>query len=758
MLIRYHQAMARGQNIMRPQPEQPVSSWDDVGARSTRHTGLIYLSIRVLVNALALVLAMLLTPGISIRIHNPHVPLALATLLIGGAFGLLNTVVRPLLLLLTERIVVRTVGLFLFVNQIVLFAILDLLFHTFTVSPPAWLWIALASVIMTILVFLLEALFGLDSPMIANRDEGAFYWRWLNLLGSGQHNRVTESLRLGQILEIFSRYAQDLAFQQTPLERMRLFMQDVLYGRGSTVSELSPPAKVRLMLQELGPTFVKLGQIASSRPEVIPPEWRTELEKLQNAVPPVSEATARRIIRQELHKPPEGVFASFEAAPFAAASTAQVHRATLLDGTLVAVKIQRPDIDVTMKADLNVMRYLAAQLDRTKEWARNLNLKGLTNEFADGVLIELDLRNEAANGRTLAHNMRDVCGVHVPAIYTELSTSRILTEEFVRGVKITAVDRIDAAGLHRSELARTFLQAMIKQILIDRFFHGDPHPGNVLVNLDTSEIIFLDLGMMGELTRQKQLALIELIWTLREHDVSGLVSTFRALSIPYKQVDEERYRVSMERFIQRAFSDDKEHIRLSGLISGAIATLTRAGLRLDQDLTLALKALIQGEEIFATLDPASSGELVRLAGDTVAGYLREQVNLDTVMRTVRTELTRAARELVGHVPSLSEALIKWVEQYEKGQLIVHLDTGDLPNRIASAETTIRRSGDRLMLGLMLAGLIVGSAIASSAQLKATVFNVSLSTLAFDMFVVSAIVGAVLVVRGLVGTTDESAED
>jgi ubiquinone biosynthesis protein len=397
-------------------------------------------------------------------------------------------------------------------------------------------------------------------------------------------------------------------------------------------------------------------------------------------------------------------------------------------------------------------------MDRTREWARNLNLKGLTNEFADGVLIELDLRTEATNSRTLAYNMRDVAGVHVPTIYGELSTSRILTEEFVRGVKITNVDRLDAAGLHRPELARTFLQAMIKQILIDRFFHGDPHPGNVLVNLDTSEIIFIDLGMMGELTREKQMALIELIWALTERDVSGLVSTFRSLSTPYKRVDEARYRDAMERFIQRAFTGDNEPMMLSELVSGAIATLTRAGLRLNKELTLALKALIQGEEIFATLDPASSGELVRLAGDTVSSYLREQLNPDTVMRTVHTEVMRAARELVGHVPSLSDALIKWVEQYEKGQMVVHLDTGDLPNRITSAETTIKRSLDRLLIGLVLAGLIVGSAIASTVQLKETVFNVSLSSLAFGMFVVGGIIGAVLVVRGLVGNPDETAED
>jgi ubiquinone biosynthesis protein len=263
---------------------------------------------------------------------------------------------------------------------------------------------------------------------------------------------------------------------------------------------------------------------------------------------------------------------------------------------------------------------------------------------------------------------------------------------------------------------------------------------------------------MGTLTSEKQLALVELLWALKERDVSGLVSTFRTLSTPYKRVDEARYRDTMERFFQRALAEDAEQTTLSGLISGAIATLTRAGLRLDKELTLALKAMLQAEEIFATLDPASAGELVRLAGDTVAGHLRDQLNPETVKAAVRRELTRAARELVGRVPSLSDALIKWVEQYEKGRFEIHLDTGNLDKGLASAETTIKQSVDRLLVGFVLAALIVGSAIASTVPVRVTIFTVSLSSLAFDMFVISSIVAAVLLVRGLVGAPDESGEE
>ena len=194
-----------------------------------------------------------------------------------------------------------------------------------------------------------------------------------------------------------------------------------------------------------------------------------------------------------------------------------------MDGTDVAVKIQRPDIDVTVKADLNVIRDLSKSIQQQQEWARNLDVKGLVNEFAQNVMLELDYRNESANGQLLAYNMREIPGVHIPTIYPELSAEKVLTMEFVRGIKITKVEELDAAGVNRHEVARTFLRAMIKQILVDRFFHGDPHPGNVLVDLETSEIMFIDMGMMGELTREKRLALGELIWALKEKDQVGLV-------------------------------------------------------------------------------------------------------------------------------------------------------------------------------------------------------------------------------------------
>jgi ubiquinone biosynthesis protein len=592
--------------------------------------------------------------------------------------------------------------------------------------------------------------------MIANETEGKFYWRWLSFLPGGRRNTITESLRLGQILDILSRYMKDLAIERTPLVRIRLYMEDVLYGEGDTVSKLSTPVKVRLMLQALGPTFVKFGQIASSRPELVPPDWRVELERLQSDVPPFSYETARHIVEEQLDNPIEELYASFSEEPFAAASTAQVHRASLMDGTEVVVKIQRPDIDVTVKADLNVIRDLAKSVQQQQEWAKNMDVKGLINEFAQNVMLELDYRNEAANAQTLAYNMREIAGVRIPTIYSDLSAEKVLTMDFVRGVKITKVREIEAAGLDRSQLAHTFLRAMIKQLLVDRFFHGDPHPGNVLVDLQTSEIIFLDMGMMGELTREKRLALGELIWALKEQDQVGLVRTFRKLSKPFKRVDEARYRDEMERYLSKFFTGQSEGSSLSGIISGALNVLTHSGLRLDKELTLGLKTMIQAEEIYSTLDPGSGGNLVDVAMDTITEFMTQQLNAETIMNSVRMEVTRSARELAGNLPSLTEATVKWLQQYQKGRLSVHIDTSDLDTQLKSTADALNSAVNRLVMGFVLAGLIVGSAIAATVNL--TIFGVELSTLALIFFVVGAFIGAYMVLRDLGKSSGSDGED
>jgi ubiquinone biosynthesis protein len=414
----------------------------------------------------------------------------------------------------------------------------------------------------------------------------------------------------------------------------------------------------------------------------------------------------------------------------------------LHDGTPVVVKVQRPDIDVTVKADLNVMRDLAGILTERQEWARELDAQGVVNEFADNVLLELNYENEALNTRQLAFNMHELPCIKVPEVYPELSSTKVMTQEFVKGVKITAVEKLEAAKVDRVTLAREFLRAMLKQVLFDGFFHGDPHPGNLLVDTQTSRIIFLDMGMMGNMTQEQRLALAEMIWALHDRDGRGLAKTVIQLSRRFKEVDEKDFIDDVERLMKRYTIIGDDAMNLSGPLEEMLRVMRRAGLRLDPSLTLALKAMFQAEETVRTLDPELP--LVSVAFDELKTLFRAQLDADSVINIVRSEAMRTAKEVVRRIPTLAGATMKWLDQYERGRLSIHIDTSDIGKEVEKVDTALSRNVTLLALAMLLAGLLVASALATSFEMEFG--GIRLSTVAFILFMGAAAIATVLALR------------
>lgn len=706
---------------------------------------MIYFAIRIIINALALALTIILMPGLDIQPLLPGVVGVTATYLVYGVlFGLINAFIRPLVLLFTARLLVRTMGLFAVIINTFLFGLLTYIApDSFVVESPALVWVVIGGSFMAIALAVMEAFFGLDMPAFRSEIEEQFYWRWVGRLSTGRRNLIAENLRTAQISETIMRYTGDIAVNMTPLARFRLFMQELLFRDVDLVSTLTLQEKVRYMLQELGPTFVKFGQIVSSRAQELPLEWKEQLDRLQSNVPPFSYETAREIIVRELRNTPENLFASFDAEPFAAASTAQVHRAVLHDGTSVVVKIQRPNIDVTVKADLNVINDLTKVIQRRQEWARNMDLNGLVDEFGQAILYELDYRNEAANVRLLAKNMEGLEAVHIPAVYGELSTDKVLTMEFLPGVKISDVARIDAAGLDRPELARQFVMALTKQALFDGFFHSDPHPGNVLVNLDTGQIGFLDMGLMGELNRIQRMALADLLVSMVQQDgySMGKAALYLSRPLPGVKVDEQAFIEAMERFGQRFLGVEGN---MSYTFTALQDILRRFGLRLDRNFVLAFKTLMQADELIRTLEPTIN--LSETAVATSSVLMRDQINTEAISQLVRTQISRSSREVIYRIPDLVQATTKWLDQYEKGRLSVHIDTSDLSPQVNKLDKALSKSFDRLLVGLVLASWLIGSAIAGTIDV--TIGNVDVSDLAYYMFLAGTLVSAYVVISAI----------
>jgi len=557
-------------------------------------------------------------------------------------------------------------------------------------------------------------------------------------------DKLRENLRLQQVYNVFLRYGLDIAFERLPtIAALRGSMQRWVWNLPDNLESPTLPVKVRLMIEELGPTYVKVGQIVSSQASVIPADWEEQLAKLQSNVPPFPSDQVREIIIDQLGGPPEEIFATFDPNAFAAASTAQVHRATLHDGTEVVVKVQRPNIRNQMKADVGIMRNAARVLASRSQALRAIDLGGMVDEFGTNAIRELDYTGEAYNAYRLSQNMASLPGVHIPQIYPELSTDRILTMEFIRGVKISNLEAIDRAGLDRQVLARNALRAIVKQLLIDGFFHADPHPGNVFVNLQTSDITFLDTGMVGELELAQRLNIIQLLMAVQQRDVMGMASVMKSLSTPFvDKVDEKAYFKDFERTIGRLMVGSGV-VDFGQAVNLALELLRRHGLRLDPNLTLAIKALMQAQAIAVLLYP--EGGIIAEGVQMIREEALKAVTADRILDEAKKQLTLVAREAASNLPSLSDATFKWLNQYRKGRFEVYVDTSGLALEV----NKINRFGRQVVIALILVGMLIGSAIATVGiglgQFEGEFWNF-ISQLAVFGYIFSSVVAALVVLR------------
>lgn len=523
-------------------------------------------------------------------------------------------------------------------------------------------------------------------------------------------DKFRENLRLQEVYNVMLRYGWDIGVYDRFdfVGDFHRTMQRWIWGMPVTLTPIPTPVKVRMMLEELGPTYVKMGQIISSQSSVIPPEWGVELDKLQSSVPAFPSEQVREVIYEELKAYPEDLYAIFEPQPFAAASTAQVHRASLKDGTPVAIKVQRPHIYNQMKADIGIMQNAARVITTRSELARSIDLVGMLEEFGSSVLRELDYNGETYNALRLTQNLAGIPKARVPYVYTELSTSKVLTLEFIQGVKINNMTAIDAAGLDRKELARTALRAIIKMLMIDGFFHADPHPGNVLVNLQTGVITFIDTGMVGELDLTQRINLIQLLVAIQQVDIPGMAQIMKSMSVPFvDQVDEKSYLHDFERTIGRYFYSGVQ-AGFGEIVNVSLNLLREHGLRLNPNLTMAIKALMQAEAISTALAP--EGGMLADGVQIVQEEAMKIVTADRIVEEAKKQIMSGAREVFSNLPDLSLATVKWLNQYKKGRFEVTVDTSELAVEV----NKIGGFGRQLVIAVLLVGMLIGTSIATAA--------------------------------------------
>jgi ubiquinone biosynthesis protein len=518
---------------------------------------------------------------------------------------------------------------------------------------------------------------------------------------------IGENRRLQQIYAALVNFGAESVIDNSVLGASRRRMQRWVYDLPEPIPALSAARRTRILLEELGPTYVKLGQIVSSQVNVLPDDWAVELDRLQNEVPTFPFPAVREIVESELGAPLEDLYADFSPTPLAAASLGQVHRARLHDGREVAVKVQRPNIARQVSADLGIARTLGRAMEARSAWAREVGMRGMLDEFSANLVEELDYYAEAYNMARLASNMSELPGVHIADLHRGLSSKRVLTQEFISGVKISNIAAIEAAGLDRSAIGENALRAAIKMLLIDGFFHADPHPGNLIVNLETGAVTFLDAGMVGELSVVQRINMIVLLWTVVQGDMTAMGQQLRALSQPFRQVDDAVFVRAFERKMARYGKGSGADF--NEILNAGMDVLRDHGLRLDPSLTLAMKAVTQASSWFAPLVPAE-----RTFTDAAVEIVLEQAQAPStevmIKEMARKEATKLAGQAAHAAPEYLKSLVSWNNQLKKGKLTVAVDTSSLDKQMVE----LRAISSMVMIAVLVAGGIIGSAIAASA--------------------------------------------
>lgn len=380
--------------------------------------------------------------------------------------------------------------------------------------------------------------------------------------------------------------------------------------RAAVEAARSPLAeRVRLVAVDLGPSFVKLGQIASTRTDVLPREWTSELKKLQDEVPPLPFADIRAAVEASLGAPLDQFYESVDEEPLAAASIGQVHRAVLRheDGPQkVVLKVQRPGIRNTVQSDLDILHDLAHLIERSIPESKTYNPVGLVEQFDRAITAELDFVLEADNAGRFARNFEGRSEVRFPKVYREASSKQVLTLEFLPGKKVYAA--ISEDGFSGKAIAETALKVVIKMIFEDGFFHADPHPGNILISGSPEAPVFglIDLGMVGRLSPEMRDRCIDLMVAAGRNDYVAIADALYAMATPTKRVDMRAYRAEVAMLAERYLGKQLKDIELSGLISDLVGGAKKFGLEIPADFLLVGKALMTiegvGKEIYPDLD------------------------------------------------------------------------------------------------------------------------------------------------------------
>lgn len=470
--------------------------------------------------------------------------------------------------------------------------------------------------------------------------------------------------------------------------------------------------KLRLSLQELGPTFIKLGQIASTRRDIIPEEIGKELEKLQDDVHSFSMAEVEQTFQEEFGKTTEEVFQNFRVEPLATASIGQVHSARLFTGEEVAIKIQRPNIKHTIETDLDILFHLARLIENRTKWGKRYHILDVIDEFSTSLRNELDYLMEARNGEKMAVLFSVGTTIRVPEIYWDYTSRKILTMEMVHGIKVSHIKQLEAEGYNLPLIAERIAHSLFTQVLDYGFFHGDPHPGNIFI-MPGNVVTYLDFGMMGHLSDQMKYHFASLLIAVQKNDVDDMIETFEDMGLLDNVEDMKSFHRELEKLLTKYYEASLATISLGQLLIDIFAIAYRYQVDIPTDITVLAKAILTAEEIIEQLDPKFS--IMKAVEPFAMDLLKERFNPKNILKHV-VESSLKDIDTLKNLPKDIQDTIKTVK---KGKMKINFNVEDAPSFLQRLDKISNRLSFSIILlsfSILMVGLIIGSSIAGESNL------------------------------------------
>lgn len=459
------------------------------------------------------------------------------------------------------------------------------------------------------------------------------------------------------------------------------------------------PRRLRLAFEELGPTFVKMGQILSTRPDLIPAEFVEEFARLQSRVPPIKYSEVKQVVQTELGGKLSDLFSEFERKPVGSASLGQVHRAVLPTGEAVAVKVQRPGVQETVQADLAILRHLAALLEKHLTELQDYQPTRMVEAFAQALERELDYTWEASHLRSFSEIFQDDESVCTVVVYPEFSTAKVLTMAFMEGISAENLDALDAAGLDRVLVARRGIESVAAQIFSHGFFHADPHPGNIQI-LPDNVVCFLDLGMVGRLNRHDRLLAADLVLAMGQRDETATVKYLLKLCNSDDEPDRRALEERMAALIGRYVGQSLQEVSLATIGYETMNVLREEHLYLPPNFSLMFKAIASMEGLGRSLDPTV--DVMQIIAPVVARARLARYNPKHLSSNLMDSVDRFL-QVAQDLPDDMGELIRLVKRGKLRSEISHELT-------PATRSTLNRLTDRLVSAIIIAALLVGSSI------------------------------------------------